>query len=552
MTKKIFWSSFTVSAAVLLACLIIVFGALYEYFAYIQEEYLAEQTRLIARGVEEKGEEYFDGLETQNYRITWIAADGTVLFDTVADAATMENHTDRAEVKAAFENGEGESSRTSSTLAEKTLYHAKLLSDGTVVRVSVTQYTIMRLVMGMIQPLCIVLAVALVFSAVLASRLSKKIVKPLANLDLEQPLDNDVYDELAPMLTRIEHQHRQIEDQMRELKRRQNEFSAVTGSMNEGLVLLGDGDKVLSINDSAARLFDADPDCAGKNILAVSRNAALREVVAKARTGERAEEVTQIKGGSYMVDASPVVTDGKVTGVAILTFDITEKMNAERRRREFSANVSHELKTPLQSIMGSAELMENKLVKSEDIPRFAENIRTEATRLVALIDDIIRLSQLDEGGEMPREDVDFMQLSTEAVNALKTEAEKKNITVSVSGDEAVVFGVRQLLYEIVFNLCDNAIKYNIDGGKVSVTVTEQPDAVVLTVADTGIGIPPEHRERVFERFYRVDKSHSKQTGGTGLGLSIVKHAAACHNAEIELESEELKGTTITVRFPTEK
>ncbi|NCC67127.1 MAG: two-component sensor histidine kinase, partial [Clostridia bacterium] len=353
-------------------------------------------------------------------------------------------------------------------------------------------------------------------------------------------------------LTRIERQHRQIEDQLKELKHRQNEFSAVTGSMNEGLILLGDGDKVLSINDSAARLFDAEPNCTGKNMLAVSRNTALQEVVAKARTGERAEAVTQIKGGSYMVDASPVVTDGKVTGVAILTFDITEKMNAERRRREFSANVSHELKTPLQSIMGSAELMENKLVKPEDIPRFAENIRTEATRLVALIDDIIRLSQLDEGGEMPREKVDLMQLSAEAVNALKTEAEKKNVTVSLSGDDAVVFGVRQLLHEILFNLCDNAIKYNVDGGKVSVTVAEQTEAVVLTVSDTGIGIPPEHRERVFERFYRVDKSHSKQTGGTGLGLSIVKHAAACHNAEIELESEELKGTTITVRFPTEK
>ncbi len=549
MTKRIFRSIFLVASLVLLASFLIIMGVLYEYFTNMQQDELKVQTILAAHGVENEGVSYFDGLDTESYRLTWVDADGTVLYDTEADAATMENHAKREEIREALESGTGESERASATLAEKTRYYAARLSDGTVLRMSVRQYTVFALMLGMLRPICIVLGVALILSAVLANRLSRQVVEPLNALNLDTPLENDAYEELSPLLTRIEHQHRQINSQLGELKRKQDEFAAVTDSMSEGLILMNEKGVILSINRSAMRLFQAAPECVGKDILTVDRSLAVQQLLSDAQNGRHGETVMELDGGTYQVNSSPVMSDDGIAGVCILAFDITEKARAEKQRREFSANVSHELKTPLHSIMGSAELLQEGLVEQEDVPRFVGHIRSEAARLVALVNDIIRLSQLDENEDMQKEDVEMRPLAEEAAAALADEAKSKDVTVEVHGDPADVTGVRRLLYEIIYNLCDNAIKYNVPGGHVDVGISKDNGEITLTVSDTGIGIPPEARNRVFERFYRVDKSHSKETGGTGLGLSIVKHAAQYHNAKIELESEVGKGTRIRIRFP---
>lgn len=549
MTKRIFRSIFLVAVAVLLACLILIMGVLYEYFNTMQRNTLAAQMTLAAQGVQNEGLGYLNGLEESTYRLTWIQADGTVLYDSRADETAMENHADREEIQEALSTGVGESERTSATLAEKTLYRAVRLSDGSVLRTGVTQYTVVTLLLGMLQPIAIVLLAAIVLSVILAKRVSKQITEPLNALDLDRPLENETYEELSPVLTRIERQHRQINSQLEQLRQKQDEFAAITGSMSEGLVLLDDKNTILSINPAAARLFGTDAACIGQNMLTVDRSLAMQKLIADAQAGTRGEAVVALAGGTYQIDASPVTSNGKRIGVCILAFDVTEKAQAEQMRREFSANVSHELKTPLQSIMGSAELIENGLVKQEDLPRFVGHIRSEAGRLVTLIDDIIRLSQLDEGGELPVESVNLTALAGEAADALSGAAGAKNVTITVEGAPAEMQGVRRLLYEIVYNLCDNAIKYNVDGGSVKVSVSKESDGVLLSVADTGIGIPSEAQSRIFERFYRVDKSHSKESGGTGLGLSIVKHAAHQHHADIHLESAPGKGTTIQIHFP---
>lgn len=550
MTKRIFRSIFLVATVVLLACLVIIMGVLYRYFTTVQENTLAAQTSLAAQGVEKEGVGYFQGLHPNGYRVTWVDTDGTVLYDNEADAATMENHGNRLEIKEALESGVGTSERTSSTLSQKTLYRAERLADGTVLRISVTQYTVFTLVLGMAQSIVLVLAGAIVLSAFLARRLAKKVVEPLNALDLDHPLENDAYEEVSPLLTRIEHQHRQITGQMEELREKQDEFAAVTANMNEGLILINSDGAILSINPAAARLFGAPDHAVGRDILTVNRTLVLQKLVTDAKAGRHSETMVDLPAGTYQLDASPVLSGGTVAGVCLLAFDITEKARAEEQRREFSANVSHELKTPLHTILGSAELIQNGMVKPEDLPRFVEHIRAEAARLVTLVDDIIRLSQLDEGGDLPRETVDLTALAQEAAEALRPAAEAGKITVTVEGEELPIYGVRRLLYEILFNLCDNAIKYNKEGGSVSVRLTKEKNEAVLAVSDTGIGIPPESQERVFERFYRVDKSHSRETGGTGLGLSIVKHAAQAHGAAISLESTPGKGTTITLRFPS--
>lgn len=549
MTKRIFRSIFLVAVAVLLACLILIMGVLYEYFNTMQRNTLAAQMTLAAQGVQNEGLGYLNGLEESTYRLTWIQADGTVLYDSRADETAMENHADREEIQEALNTGVGESERTSATLAEKTLYRAVRLSDGSVLRIGVTQYTVVTLLLGMLQPIAIVLLAAIVLSVILAKRVSKQITEPLNALDLDRPLENETYEELSPVLTRIERQHRQINSQLEQLRQKQDEFAAITGSMSEGLVLLDDKNTILSINPAAARLFGTDAACIGQNMLTVDRSLAMQKLIADAQAGTRGEAVVALAGGTYQIDASPVTSNDKRIGVCILAFDVTEKAQAEQMRREFSANVSHELKTPLQSIMGSAELIENGLVKQADLPRFVGHIRSEAGRLVTLIDDIIRLSQLDEGGELPVESVNLTALAGEAADALSGAAGAKNVTITVEGAPAEMQGVRRLLYEIVYNLCDNAIKYNVDGGSVKVSVSKESDGVLLSVADTGIGIPSEAQSRVFERFYRVDKSHSKESGGTGLGLSIVKHAAHQHHADIHLESVPGKGTTIQIHFP---
>ena len=551
MTKKIFHSILLVAGAVLLASLLFIMGCLYEYFGSVEKKQLRDELELASVAVERGGEDYLSSISSERYRLTWIAPDGTVLYDTVTDAESLENHADREEVREAFAGGEGESSRYSSTILQKTMYCARRLTDGSVLRISISRATAGVLLIGMVQPILIVVIVALILSAVLARRLSRRIVRPLNELDLEHPLENDAYEELSPLLGRINHQHRQIDEQMRELEQQRTEFSQITGSMREGLVLLDEKERVLSINPAACSLFDADERCVGQDFLTLDRSHDIRLAIADAMVQGHGEARAERGGRVWQFDVSRILSGTAAVGAVLLAFDITERETAEQNRREFTANVSHELKTPLQGIIGSAELLENGMVQPDDVPRFVGHIRKEAQRLVTLIGDIIRLSQLDEGDEMPRETVDLLTLSQEAADDLTSAAEQKNVTISVTGESTCVSGVRRLLYEVIYNLCDNGVKYNVEGGSVSVRVGTEDGKAVVSVADTGIGIAPEHRERIFERFYRVDKSHSKASGGTGLGLSIVKHAVQYHHGTVELQSEEGKGTTIRILLPKE-
>lgn len=549
MTKKIFQSILLVAGCVLLASLLIIMGFLYDYFGGVEENQLRDELSLAAAAVEDGGTDYLSRLTADRCRLTWIAADGSVLYDTRTDAESLENHASRAEVSQALTTGTGESTRYSSTLMEKTMYYAQRLDDGTVLRISISRATVGMIAVGMIQPLLIVLIVALILSGLLARRLSRRIVDPLNSLDLEHPLDNDAYEELSPLLKRIHRQHVEIQTQLRELREKTDEFTQITGSMREGLVLLDEHGSILSINAAAQSLFDADAQCMGKDFLTIERSHEISAAIQAAVTDGHSEVRVERAGRVYQFDISRITSDGKLLGTVILAFDITEQEFAERNRREFTANVSHELKTPLQGIIGSAELIENGMVRPDDLPRFVGHIHAEAARLVTLIDDIIRLSQLDEGDAMPTEPVDLLAVSQEAAENLHDAAAARDVTVSVTGQSAVIPGVRRLIYEVVYNLCDNAIKYNRDGGRVDMTVAADAGGSSITVADTGIGIAPEHQSRVFERFYRVDKSHSKASGGTGLGLSIAKHAVQYHHGRIELESTPGAGTTIRVVFP---
>ncbi len=549
MTEKIFRSIILTAVIVLIGCFIAVATVQYGYFANLQRQELSAELALAVPSVERNGLDYLDSLEDTSSRVTWIAADGRVLFDSEASAEEMGNHADRSEIAEALETGSGESERYSTTMTEKTLYLARRLADGSVLRVSASFYTVLTVVMGSMQALFAILLAAIAVSVLLARRLSRRIITPLNALDLQHPLDNDAYEELSPLLRRIDQQNKRIEAQVAELKRRQDEFSAVTRSMNEGLVLLNADNHILSINPAATRLFDADENCAGRDFVTVSRDVPVTNAVRDALSAGRG--AAQLERGEriYQIECSRIESDGAILGVALVAFDTTERAQAEQMKREFTANVSHELKTPLQSIMGSAELLENGMVKSEDQPRFIERIRSEAARLMALIEDIIRLSELDEGVTPPMETVDLLSVSKDAADTLQESAGKKNVTLALEGESVRVQGVPRLIYEIAYNLCDNAIRYNRAGGHVTVRVKPENGRALLEVADDGIGIPEAHQRRVFERFYRVDKSHSRASGGTGLGLSIVKHAAALHHAEIELKSEVGKGTTIRVLFP---
>ena len=549
MTRKIFLSIMAAATVVLLCSVLIIMGCLYDYFGGVQERQLEDELALAQTGVECSGKTYLEALEGESYRLTWIAPSGEVLFDSQADESSMENHAQREEVRQALETGEGQSSRYSSTLLEKTIYYAKKLTDGSILRISISRATAGVLVMGMLQPMLVVLAAALILALVLAKRISARIVAPLNRLDLEKPLENDTYEELSPLLTRINQQRRQIDAQLRTLQQKKDEFAQITASMNESLVLMNEKGTVLSINPAARALFHAEPDCVGRDFLTVERSHEISCAIRRALEEGHAELRVERGGHEYQLDISRIESEGTVIGAVLLAFDVTEQAFAERNRREFTANVSHELKTPLQSIMGSAELIENGLVKQEDMPRFVGHIRTEAARLVTLIEDIIRLSQLDEGGELPFEPVDLKKLAEEASASLASAAAEKQVTICVHGDDRQITTVRRLASEIIYNLCDNAVKYNREGGSVDVTIDGTAHGAVVTVQDTGIGIPPEHQSRVFERFYRVDKSHSRQSGGTGLGLSIVKHAVQYLGGRIELESQPGKGTTMRVHFP---
>ena len=544
MTSKIFRSTVFVAVVVLLCSLGIVMGVLYSHFSGVQVQQLKDELSLAVTGTEQYGNAFLENVEAERFRVTWIDTDGTVLFDTQVDQTTMENHADREEIREAFTAGFGSAVRNSSTLTEQTYYEAQRLQDGTVLRISTNQESAWALMMGMLWPIVLIVVLAICLSAILAGRMSKNIVEPLNKLDLEQPLKNDVYEEISPLLYRIHRQHRQIAEQIEQLKRKSDEVQQITSHMQEGLVLLDSEGKVLSINPAAKYLFDAENDCVGKSFLMIDRTSTMRSAVNDALDKGRGYARLNRNGRDYQFDLSRIESDGTVIGAVVLAFDITERLNSEQMRREFSANVSHELKTPLQGIIGSAELLESGMVKPEDTSRFVGHIRKEASRLVSLIEDIIRLSQLDEGVELPKENVDMLELAEDVKAILEASAADKQVTVHITGAGFSVEGVRRMLHEVVYNLCDNAIKYNVPGGVV--TIHAENNRVV--VSDTGIGIPAEHKDRIFERFYRVDKSHSKASGGTGLGLSIVKHAVAYHKAEIALESTLGKGTAITIQF----
>ena len=549
MTRKIFHSIVLVAAAAMLSALVIITGCLYEYFGSLQENHMQDELELASVAVEEQGKDYLQKISTDRFRLTWVAGDGSVLYDTVTDAESLENHAQRSEVQQALTEGRGQSTRYSSTLLEKTMYYAKRLSDGSVLRISASRSTVGVLLLGLLQPALLVLVLALLLSAFLARRLSKSIVEPLNVLDLEHPEENDTYEELAPLLGRLNRQRRQIAQQLQQLQKKTDEFQQITANLQEGLVLLDPQGIVLSINLAARRIFSAEENCLGRDFLTVDRSHELSLALSEAMEQGHRELHIQRGGRLYQVDISRIQSQGEGMGAVLLAFDVTEQERAQQSRREFTANVSHELKTPLQGIIGSAELIENGMVKPEDMSRFVGHIRTEAQRLMNLIADIIRLSQLDEGAELPREPVDLLSVAREVVRDLGPAAEKKQLELRLEGENVSFSGVRRLLYEIVYNLCDNAIQYNVEGGSVSLTVAAREGEAQLTVADTGIGIAPEQQDRIFERFYRVDKSHSKASGGTGLGLSIVKHAVQYHGGRIDLKSSLGQGTRITVSFP---
>ena len=558
MTKKIFRSILLAAVSVLLASLVIIMGCLYDYYRNVQEKQLRDELRLASYGVEADGLDYLEQLaspyrfpSTADFRLTWIAADGEVLFDTHVPAAEMENHAGRAEVKEALAEGESGGVRYSETLTERTLYYAQRLTDGTILRISISQLTVFALAMGMLQPILLTAILAVILSALLARRMAKRIVAPLNRLDLDKPLENDAYEELSPLLGRIHQQHRQIEAQLRELRRKTEEFEQITENMSEGLVLLDRKGVILSINPAARAIFHASSACVGQDFLVVDRDHEINLAIQTALEGGHSEVRAMRNDREVQFDISRITADGAAAGTVLLAFDVTEQAVAERSRREFTANVSHELKTPLQSIMGSAELLENGLVKQEDVPQFVGVIRTEAARLVTLVEDIIHLSQLDEGIAPAKEQVNLLELARSAASTLWERAEERHIDLSVSGENLMVDGVRSFLYEMLYNLIDNAIKYNIDGGRVELSVSAGDTGITVSVKDTGIGIPPEYQARVFERFFRVDKSRSKASGGTGLGLSIVKHIAQYHHADLDLHSTIGEGTDISVAFPNE-
>ena len=553
MTKRIFRAIFYVSLGVLAASSLILMTFVGDYISDNTQRTMRAEAAYIAAAIEKEGIAYLEDLsETNTQRLTWIAADGSVLYDSVVDESQMENHGDREEVQEAMRTGSGESSRYSTTLAERTENYALRLQDGSVLRLSTTALSALSIFLSMTQPLAVAVAIALVLAGLLASKTSKAIVKPLEKVDLEHPEQAEVYDEMAPFLRRIAVQQKMIHKQVQEQKRRQREFSTITENMEEGLLVLDAKGEVLSCNQGALRLLGIQQVQERENVYTLNRSEIFRKCISQALQGKHEEATMESEGRSYKLLANPVTEEQLVAGVVGLMFDNTEKADRERLRREFTANVSHELKTPLTSISGFAEIIKNGMVKTEDVPRFAENIYEEAQRLIAMVQDIIQLSRLDEAeGTMEKADVDLARIGETVIKRLETSATQHHVSLFLQAEEAVIHGVPHVLEEMVYNLCDNAIRYNKESGSVTVRIENREKEVRLTVQETGIGIPAGEQERVFERFYRVSRSRSKTIEGSGLGLSIVKHGALLHQAEVEMESEVDQGTTIRLIFPKE-
>lgn len=546
MTKRIFRSIFTVALVVLLASIGIATSFLYDYFNTAQVKQLKAELALVADTVNKVGVEYFENFDSTMFRFTVINPDGVVLYDTQANAVEMENHAEREEFKECLETGVGSSARNSHTLTKQTFYEAVLLENGDVLRISMSQLTFGALVLNMLLPSMVILVIAAGVAMLLAHTMSKKVTEPLIKLDLEHPAEIKTYEELTPLIRKIHKQHKQIKEQLETLRRKSDEFDQIISSMNEGLVLLDERGMVLSMNTSGKKIFGVTNHVKGEDFLLIDRTSKMSKAIWNAMEGKHTEYLEERKGSQYQFTVNSVQSGGKVLGVLILVFDISDRVFAERNRQEFTANVSHELKTPLQSIIGSAELLETGLVKPEDSGRFIGNIRKEASRLVHLINDIIRLSQLDENSEPATETVELMEAAKEVVEALEVPASKKNVELVLEGESCSILGVRRYIYEIIYNLCDNAIRYNVENGKITISIGRDGERAYVSVSDTGIGIAQEHQSRIFERFYRVDKSHSRETGGTGLGLSIVKHAVQYHGGKMTVDSEVGKGTTIKI------
>ncbi len=549
MKSRIFRATVSVAIFMVISCIAVIMGVLYAYFDKQYTNELSQEAVYIARGVEMQGMDYLEGINSKTQRITWIDSDGTVLYDNVADPAQMDNHSDRVEFKEAIESSVGRSIRYSNTLSEKTIYYALRLTDGSVIRVAATQYSIWIILVGMTRPILVVLFAAFIISAIITYHVSKRIVKPLNEIDLEHPENAVSYDEITPLLKRIAHQNREISKNMGELKRQREEFSTITENMSEGFLVVDNLAKILSHNQSALNLLGIKGNVENKNVLELNRSESFCKAIDLALNGKHNEQVMKLDDKTYHLLANPVYQESNVIGAVIIILDVSEKEERESFRREFTANVSHELKTPLTTISGTAEIMKNGLIKPEDIPHFATNIYNEAQRLITLVGDILRLSKMDENSfSSEKVDVDLQAIAKRASQAVLEEAKKRNISVNLSTESCVISGIPSILEEIAFNLCDNAVKYNVDGGSVDISLVKNGDNAVFSVSDTGIGISYDEQERVFERFYRVDKSHSKEIGGTGLGLSIVKHGAAIHDAKIDMHSALGKGTIVAITF----
>ena len=535
---------------VLLASIFLIMGILHGIFENQLEDQLQKETAFVATAIENEGISYFDNLSKDGDRVTLIDRDGTVLADSQVDVSKLENHGDREEVKQAETEGRGQSVRYSSTMTEKTVYYAQKLDNGQILRISADQFTIVTILLGISQPIAIVVIAAIVLSLILSTNVAKHIVEPINDLDLDDPMENTVYDELSPLLRKIAHQNSTIEEQLKEARQKQEEFRIITDNMSEGFIVIDNQMKILTYNAAALKLFGAEQKTP-ENILALSRSKPFRDAIYKSLDGEHSQAEMTTDERVYSIISNPVYDmEQAVIGAVIVVIDITEISRREQLRREFTSNVSHELKTPLTSISGFAEIMKSGGTDEATVVDFSRSIYDEAQRLISLVSDIIKLSELDDGTiEYEPETVDLYTLSLEIASRLSPQAQEKKIHFTVNGEKAEITGVRKILDEIIFNLCDNAVKYNRSGGDVKVSVKNSADTVTVTVSDTGIGIPTAQQDRVFERFYRVDKARSKSIGGTGLGLSIVKHGVMYHNAQISLESKENEGTTVVINFP---